>query len=330
MTRLSDAALGRLRAAASWPQFESTRYTVIEEIGRGGMGTVYRAVDDLLQREVALKVPNGFNGADVARRLRTEAGVLAQLEHPGIVPIHDAGTLADGRLFYVMKLVRGQTLTAYLTHVTALNDRLSLFERICEPVAFAHARGLVHRDLKPENIMVGAFGEVLVMDWGAALVSSAPDRDTGTLIPGPADATATSQTGAIGTRGFMAPEQASPSTIDARADVYSLGALLFLLLTSERPPDTAAAERLGARRDLPAALRAVCGRAMAHLPDDRYHDVLTLAADVRRYRANLAVDAHPESLLDRMLRFGRAYRTAILLVVAYLVMRAFVAVAFGR
>jgi serine/threonine protein kinase len=326
MTRLSDAAVVRLRAAARWPQFESARYTVVEEIGRGGMGTVYRATDDLLRREVALKVPNGFEDADVARRLRVEADVLAQLEHPGIVPIHDAGTLADGRLFYVMKLVRGQTLTDHLANNTALNDRLSLFERICEPVAFAHAHGLVHRDLKPENIMVGAFGEVLVMDWGAALVTAAPALDADQRE----SATDGSQTGAIGTRGYMAPEQSSLSAIDARADVYGLGALLFLLLTGERPPDTGAAEALVPRRDLPAALRAICARAVAHLPQDRYQDVLSLAADIRRYRANLAVDAHRESLLERTLRFGRTYRTAIILIVAYLVMRAVVAIVFGR
>ena len=173
MTGLSDGAVSRLRSVATWPEFESPRYVAVEEIGRGGMGTVYRATDDLLGREVAVKIPNGFGTAGVAARLQTEAAALARLEHPGIVPIHDAGRLADGRLFYVMKLVRGKTLEAHLADRPELSERLGIFERICEPVAFAHALGFVHRDLKPENVMLGAFGEVLVMDWGAALLTDA-------------------------------------------------------------------------------------------------------------------------------------------------------------
>ena len=206
MTGLSDGAVSRLRSVATWPEFESPRYVAVEEIGRGGMGTVYRATDDLLARDVAVKIPNGFGTAAVAARLQTEAAALARLEHPGIVPIHDAGRLADGRLFYVMKLVRGKTLEAHLADRPGLSDRLGIFERICEPVAFAHALGFVHRDLKPENVMLGAFGEVLVMDWGAALLTDAGENPD----PGPPALSRERQTEdgtAIGTRGFMAPEQ---------------------------------------------------------------------------------------------------------------------------
>jgi serine/threonine protein kinase len=337
VTGLSDAAVGRLRAAATWPEFESSRYVAVEEIGRGGMGTVYRATDDLLGREVAVKVPNGFGSAAVARRLKVEAAVLARLEHPGIVPIHDAGHLADGRLFYVMKLVRGQTLRAHLPELPALGERLGMFERICEPVAFAHARGFVHRDLKPDNIMLGTFGEVLVMDWGTALLTgqSAPHADPATKNDDAterSDGRDTEIGAAIGTRGFMAPEQSKSgeAAVDARADVYGLGAVLFLLLAGETPPDGDTIERLAARRDIPAALRAICGRAMAREPADRYQDVLSLVYDVRRYRGGLAVDAHPETLVERTMRFGRTYRTAIVLVLAYLIMRTIVAVTTGR
>ena len=165
---LSDAAVTRLRALGRWPEFESGRYAVVEEIGRGGMGTVYLALDEELGREVAIKIPNALASASLERRLRNEARVLARLEHPGIVPIHDAGRLADGRLFYVMKRVRGRTLGEHLRDNPDLNERLRLFERICEPVAFAHAQGFIHRDLTPGNVMVGAFGEVMVMDWGVA------------------------------------------------------------------------------------------------------------------------------------------------------------------
>jgi serine/threonine protein kinase len=338
---LSDAAVSRLRAAATWPQFDTSRYVVIEEIGRGGMGTVYRATDDLLGRDVAVKVPNGFGSAAVAHRLSVEAGVLARLEHPGIVPIHDAGHLADGRLFYVMKLVRGKTLRAHLADLPELSERLGIFERICEPVAFAHARGCVHRDLKPDNIMLGTFGEVLVMDWGAALltgqrvpnvnasINPEGNNEAATELPDRREADVGL---AIGTRGFMAPEQATTgeAAVDARADVYGLGAVLFLLLTGETPPDDDPAERLGARREVPAALRAICGRAMARDPAERYRDVLSLVGDVRRYRNGLAVAAHPETLVERTMRFGRTYRTAIVLVVAYLDMRVMLAIAGRR
>ena len=132
------------------------------------MGTVYLALDEELGREVAIKIPNALTSASLERRLRNEARVLARLEHPGIVPIHDAGRLADGRRFYVMKRVRGRTLGEHLRDNPDLNERLRLFERICEPVAFAHAQGFIHRDLTPGNVMVGAFGEVMVMDWGVA------------------------------------------------------------------------------------------------------------------------------------------------------------------
>ena len=174
MTGLSDGAIGRLRAVANWPEFASERYTVTKEIGRGGMGTVYAAIDGALGREVALKVSNTVASAPFERRIAAEARALARLEHPGIVPVHDVGRLTDGRLFYVMKRVHGSTLREYLGHDSDLSERLRIFERICEAVAFAHARRILHRDLKPDNVMIGAFGEVMVMDWGVAK-SLSPD-----------------------------------------------------------------------------------------------------------------------------------------------------------
>ncbi len=149
------------------------------------MGTVWLAQDSILQRPVALKILTAENSsADLAARLMQEAVVLARLEHPGIVPVHDAGTLPDGRTFYCMKHVEGQTLDRYAGKLP-LRERLRLFQRIAEPLAFAHSRGIIHRDLKPANIMVGAFGEVLIMDWGLAKVldstgaSSAMTQDPG-------------------------------------------------------------------------------------------------------------------------------------------------------
>ena len=171
MKSLSDKAIERLRAGADEPDLSGTRYRLLERIARGGMGVVYAAEDEKLERRVALKVLDvpGTEG-DFANRLMREARVLARLEHPGIVPVHDVGTLADGRVFYTMKFVEGQRLDKFIEGVESVQDRLRLFLRICEAVAFAHARGVLHRDLKPANIMVGPFGEVLVMDWGLAKI----------------------------------------------------------------------------------------------------------------------------------------------------------------
>jgi len=292
VTFLDDTTIARLQSVANWPDFTNERYTILEEIGRGGMGAVYVAFDEQLGREVAIKVSTGVRGADVERLLKDEARILASLEHPGIVPIHDGGRLADGRMFYVMKRVRGATLAEHIVAVPSLSERLGIFERICEAVNFAHAHGVIHRDLKPDNVMIGPFGEVLVVDWG---VATKGDADADERV--------------IGTRGFMAPEQERAEDVSAGADVYSLGAVLAWLTG-----DTA-----------PRALRAICARAMAPTPDERYATAAALAADVARFRAGHAVDAHHESLLERIARVSWTYRVPILLVLGYIVMRALVA-----
>ena len=334
---LSDAAVARLKAAGrardapAAPAIAGTgRYTVVKEIGRGGMATVYLANDCELGREVAIKVPHDAPGAALERRLAIEARILARLEHPGIVPIHDFGRLANGRLFYVMKRVRGRTLLEHLRELSDLTGRLRVFERICEPVAFAHAHGCIHRDLKPENVMIGSFGEVLIMDWGVARLADLDDRTVG--APGLAATDGTHPGTVVGTRGFMSPEQARAlADIDQRADVYSLGAILFLLLTGDSPPAHGdAVPAVQHRRGIPRPLRSICARALAPSPDARYPTVTALADDVSRFLGGLAVAAHKENLLERAVRFARAYQVAILLVLAYVVMRALVAFIAGR
>jgi serine/threonine-protein kinase len=170
MKFIPDQVVARLQTEMQTPDLSGTRYRALELLGHGGMGAVWLAQDSILQRRVALKIFTAENSsADLASRLMQEAVVLARLEHPGIVPVHDAGTLADGRTFYCMKLVEGQTLDRYARKL-ALREKLRLFQRIAEPLAFAHSRGIIHRDLKPANVMVGSFGEVLIMDWGLAKV----------------------------------------------------------------------------------------------------------------------------------------------------------------
>jgi eukaryotic-like serine/threonine-protein kinase len=180
MKFLPDQVVARLQTGMQTPDLSGTRYRAIELLGQGGMGAVWLAQDSILQRPVALKVLTTENSsADLAGRLMQEAVVLARLEHPGIVPVHDAGTLPDGRTFYCMKLVEGKTLDRYALKLP-LRERLRLFQRIAEPLAFAHSRGIIHRDLKPANVMVGSFGEVLIMDWGLAKVMTATGASSAT------------------------------------------------------------------------------------------------------------------------------------------------------
>ncbi|MGQ0641954.1 MAG: serine/threonine-protein kinase [Gemmatimonadaceae bacterium] len=307
---LSDAAVRRLRDAAEWPEPDPARYVIVELIGRGGMGAVYRARDLVLQRDVALKVLHiGAEGGDLATRLTREARTLAHLEHPGIVPVHDVGTLADGRPFYSMKLVHGKRLD----DVAAGRSRaelLRLFTRICEPIAFAHSRAAVHRDVKPENVMVGEFGEVLVLDWGISkLMTDSAAMFTKAEAPAAADDTGAGAV--LGTHGYMAPEQArgDSATVDQRADVFSLGKLLAYLVS------------LSDARKMPRSLAAIVRKATASEPAQRYDDASRLARDVLRFLAAERVDAYRENLWEQALRLYRRHRPLVLLILVYLIVR---------
>ena len=315
---LSDATLARLAEVMEAPDFAGTKYELRGRVGRGGMGTVWRAYDRELGREVALKVMNGPDpppGGEA--RLRTEAQVLARLEHPGLVPVHDLGTLPDGRLFYAMKLVRGRRLDEHVRDLRSAAARLRVFERICEAVAFAHAHGVIHRDLKPPNVMVGPFGEVLVLDWGVAKVLADAETAAVPAVDPPAArgvdvdaATLTAAGTVLGTPGYMAPEQArGESAVGVAADVYALGALLSFL----------------AGEDPPRALAAVIARARAPRPEDRYPAVGALQEDIARFLSDLPVSAYAERPLERARRLAAKYRAPLVLVLAYLVMRALLA-----
>jgi len=283
---ISDATLAHLLTVAELPDFSATRYRLVREVGRGGMGVVYEADDLALERRVAIKVlATELSSPEAAERMRSEARVMAKLEHPGIVPLHDVGELPDGRVFYAMKLVKGRTL-----QITDRPSTLRLFLRVCEAVAFAHARGVVHCDLKPENVMLGEFGEVLVMDWGVANTTIA------------------------GTRGFMAPEQERGAPPAPAADVFALGAMLRAMLPGK----------------LPRPLAAICTKAMASEAAERYATASELGEDVVRYLDGAPLVAYRENVVERTGRWLARNRALVAVVLAYLVMRAAVLFFFKR
>jgi serine/threonine-protein kinase len=285
VTWLSDDAVAHLRGVAELPDFSHTRYRLVHEIARGGMGVVFEAEDGELRRRVAIKVlASDLASEHAVEHMRDEARTIAKLEHPGIVPLHDLGLLPDGRLWYAMKLVRGRRLDELNAPAAEL---LRVVLRICEAVSFAHANGIVHCDLKPENVMLGDFGEVLVMDWGLARATGAREA----II--------------AGTRGFMSPEQEQGAAVDTSTDIFALGAMLRAILPS----------------NLPRPLAAICAKASAAEKADRYATVRMLADDIANWLDNQPVAAYRENVVERIVRWILRNRALVTIVAAYLVMR---------
>jgi serine/threonine-protein kinase len=281
------------------------RYEVFDEAARGGMGVVYRAADTLFGRYVAVKVLRAGLAGDrhAVRRLADEARITAQLQHPGIPPVYDLGTLPDGRPFLVTELIRGSNLDELLRDGVAVPPRdelVGVFERVCEAVAYAHRERVVHRDLKPHNVMIGAFGEVKVLDWGLAKVLTA--GRAGVRLPTADGSGATAPGAVLGTPNYMPPEQAAGEVelTDERADVFGLGAILCFVLTGQPPfmADTAGEARLAALRGAVGEafarlsrcgadpeLVALCKRCLAPDPAGRPRDAGEVVTAVRAYRA---------------------------------------------
>jgi serine/threonine-protein kinase len=288
----------------------------VKELGRGGMGTVYLAEDRELNRLVAIKVLNTPEVTDdLRKRMVREAQIIARLEHPGIVPVHDVGTLPDGRVFYAMKFVRGSRLDEYAAQNASLRDRLRKFQSACDAVAFAHAHGVIHRDLKPQNIMIGSFGEVLVLDWGVAKIKpqmNADERRSDSDLRSSAFICGNTSDGTIiGTQHYMSPEQARGEIdqLDERADVYSLGAVLYFLLKDQAKVSKAA--------------EAIHLKATAPEKDGRYSSASELSLDIGRLLDAEPVSAYRESAIEKVSRWVSKNRFLVLLVLAYLLMRIF-------
>jgi hypothetical protein len=300
----------------------SQRYTLGDEIARGGMGIVFRATDTVLGREVAVKVLHEkyTSKSGAASRFYGEASIAGQLQHPSIPPVHDLGALPDGRPFLAMKLIKGQTLEYLLKarHDPSVERGrfVAVFELICQALAYAHAHNVIHRDLKPANVMVGAFGEVQVMDWGLAKLLSSEGRKSHDSDPETANTIAQawtqinptpdlgSQTQAgsmLGTPAYAPPEQVAGELekVDTRADVFGLGAILAVLLTGKPPyiGDSTESVRVLALRgklddcfsrlDACGAepdLVALCKHCLAFEPADRPAHAGVLAQAVAAFR----------------------------------------------
>ena len=337
MKQLSDKQVRRLIEVIDEPDFSNSHYRIIREIARGGMGTVYLAEDTQLTREVAIKVLNTADqSAEMRQRMRREAEIIARLEHPGIIPVHDVGSLPDGRVFYVMKYVRGKRLDEHIVEAVTLNERLRLFRTACEAVAFAHAHDVVHRDLKPENIMVGPFGEVLVMDWGIAKILG-DNEPMGSGGEAARRRGVTEHGTILGTPSYMSPEQALGDLehVDRTSDVYALGSILYYLLANVAPPvidddGRQGGLQLSANRNTPKRLQAICAQAMAWHPADRYADAQSLGADIERYLDGKPVEAYRENVLELAVRWLDRHRFIVLLVLAYLLMRVILILATNR
>jgi serine/threonine protein kinase len=303
------------------------QYQLLEKIAQGGMADVWRCRDHALHRDLAMKILKekyleDANFSEFCRLFQREARVLGELQHPGIVPIHQSGTLPDGRPFFVMKLVKGRTLALLLEEQGPGARWLGVFAAVCQAVAYAHSQGVIHRDLKPSNVMVGAFGEVQVMDVGVAkvlpwssILSSGPRAVWPTWSEGPEDATqtyaildecdnATVPGSVMGTWEFMPPEQARGLACEAdeRSDVFGLGAFLCAILTGKPPyvGDTKeevkrqarAADLAGADARLDACgadadLIKLAKSCLAKEPDDRPQDAGEVATAVAAYRADV-------------------------------------------
>jgi eukaryotic-like serine/threonine-protein kinase len=365
-----SSATGDDVVSSAPPESDGRRFSVLRPHARGGLGQVHIAFDRELHREVALKelLSHVADSEEARRRFMLEADITSRLEHPGIVPMYGLGVGADGKPYYVMRLIRGETLQQAIDELFGkseskdfdgerrrqLHHMLRQFITVCQTVAYAHTRGIIHRDLKPANVVLGDYGETFVVDWGLAKVVGSeenndsdrgPSRSDADSVNGPRStapktlpAAVYTQAGQIlGTPAFMSPEQADGrwDQLGPASDIYSLGAVLFSILTG-RPPcageskgvlERVRSGSLSRPRQVnpavPAALDAVCVKALAVNPGDRYAAATDLAADIDRWLADEPVTAWREPLLTRLGRWVRRHRSWVAAAAALMVTAVF-------
>jgi hypothetical protein len=321
------------------PSLPPARYRLGPEIARGGMGRVVDALDTRLGRNVAFK--EALTGdPDALQRFEREIRITARLEHPSIVPVHDAGESGGGAPFYVMRKVSGRPLEKLVAAAETLGQRLALIPHIvdsAQAIAHAHERGIVHRDIKPSNILVGDLGETVVIDWGLAKVIGEPEPDVQVVRP-LVDLSDTLKTRAgivYGTPGFMAPEQLCGAPVDERCDVYALGATLYHLLARTPPHHAKTADEMMKAavaapptpiRELvpgvPLDLSTIVDKALAHDPTTRYQNARALAEDLQRFLTGQLVASHHYTPWEKLVRLVRKNRGVSAAVAALIVVGA--------
>ncbi len=302
------------------------RYVVRAEIARGGMGRVVAATDVVLGRTVAVKEALTLD-PDTVRRFARETEITARLEHPAIVPVYDAGFDADGQPYYVMRKVSGQPLERLVEATRSLSERLALLPHVvaaAQAMAHAHRRAVLHRDLKPSNILIGEFGETVVIDWGLAKVAGQADDPSVDPLPSTGGHVQTQAGAVFGTPGFMSPEQLAGKPVDARSDVYALGATLYFLLAKRAPHHAGSAKEIMALAAagppapiaevvprVPRDLAWIVDTALAFDPEKRYPHAGALAAELKNFLTGQLVASRHYTRREHVVRFVRRHRIAV-------------------
>jgi eukaryotic-like serine/threonine-protein kinase len=304
------------------------RYKILGEHGRGGLGRVSRAHDLELDRDVAIKELHSRSASGEARFIR-EAMITARLEHPGIVPVHEAGRWPDGTPYYAMKLVAGRPLRELIAERTTVDQRIGLLHHViavADAIAYAHGRNIIHRDLKPANVVIGDFGETIVIDWGLAKDLSSTDDATTVEGSSPAQhrGDLTAAGAVLGTPSYMAPEQERGEHVDQRADVFAIGAMLWELCSLQKVPPVNLRQRRRLLRDsgIDEDLAIIIDKALDPDRSKRYSDAAALAADLKAFKSGVRISARSYSLYAMLAHWTRRHRALALSVVAILTLGA--------